>query len=328
MLEKIFGSNNTLALYVIPFLVLLLALFAWFSGANQLSDGLSTYHLSKLISNWQWPAGLQVFVMAIIHTVGAWVITTMASGYDMHEKPNHWPGLLYVLLNTMHPSLWLWNGFAPANLLLLLAMRRMLQINQLNKVGANVFDAGLYLGLAGFFQPGYWFILIVAFIILGVMRPFKWREYAILLIGYLVPFYFYTLILVWIGKLTLLNQLFSGEINSLSFYNLQAKIIVVSLVFYTSCSWLLTLSSMRYSTIIERKQKRVLIYLSAVVLMVSFGLGGKKVVQLFSWHSIPLALLVPFFIQWLKRTWLQNLLILTLLAILVLNYLYFPIISH
>ncbi|MFT6845334.1 MAG: hypothetical protein ACJAUV_001527 [Flavobacteriales bacterium] len=324
MMSKIFGTNNTLALYLIPFFGAMIGVFFHFSGAVESAVVLEHQHLTAYFGSFVQTAWLQTVVIIVVLIISAWLITAITAMQDIHEKPNHWSSLLFLLIITMNPAILLWNGFVFANLFLLLALRRILPIYNEAAVNSKVFDAGFLLGVAGFFQPSYWALIILALITLVVMRPFKWREFAILGIGFTTPFYAFVFLMYWQDDFTGLDNLFSMSIYMFDISYLQSQITNGVLYTLLIMSVLMVFSSMRYSTVHQRKHKQTLILLAVISLILNTFFGGVHLSQLGGWLCIPIAVLMPFLIQWFKKESMQNALIFMLVALLILNYLYFP----
>lgn len=321
---KIFGSNNTLALYLIPFVGLAIVLFGFFSGAIANSQPLDTFLLSNSIAEILDVTWLQVTVNLLMVVIGSWTITSLTAKQEIYERPNHWATLLFLLLIFTHPSLLAWNGFIPGSLFLVFALRRILPVYNQPSINSRVFDAGVFIAVAGFFQPGYWFLLLVIIFSIAIMRSFKWREFAVLLLGFTVPFYVHAFLLFWNNKLFKFWEVLTPSIDFIHLTALPIRVNVITLYVLLLLSILMIVLSMRYSTVQQRKHKQVLVLLSISLAIINLLSGGGDIGKIAGWLSVPLALLVPFFIQWFKKSWAQNLIIILLISLLVVNYIYFP----
>lgn len=321
---KIFGSNNTLALYLIPFIGLAIVLFGLLSNSVANSQQLTIFLLTKKMETWFAIPWLQASVNLLMVVIGSWTITSLTSKQEIYERPNHWATLLFLLLAFSHPSLLIWNGLIPASLFLVFALRRILPIYNVVSVESQVFDAGMFVAIAGFFQPGFWFLLLVLVVAIATMRSFKWREYAVLLLGFSVPFYGYAFILFWNNKLSSFWDIIIPSVDFIHLSDLAIRVNNITLYAFLLLALLMILASMRYSTVQQRKHKQILVVLTICLGIVNMLFGGAEIGKSAGLLCVPMALLVPFFIQWFKKSWAQNLLILLLLSLLVVNYIYFP----
>lgn len=324
MMGKIFGSNNTLALYLIPFIGLAIMLFGLLGGGVASSQQLHTFLLTEKIGSFLIDPWLQASVNLVMVVIGSWTITSLTSKQEIYQRPNHWATLLFLLLVFSHPSLLVWNGFIPGSLFLVFALRRSLPIYNEPNVNSQVFDAGVFIAIAGFFQPGYWFLLFVLMCAIAIMRSFKWREYAVLLLGFSVPFYVHAFMLFWNNKLEQFWDVISPSIDLIDLTVLAVRVNNITLYLFLMLAIIMIIASMRYSTVQQRKHKQVLVILAICLGVINMLFSGAETAKTAGWLSVPLALMIPFFIQWFKKSWAQNVLILLLISLLVVNYIYFP----
>ena len=321
---KIFGSNNTLALYLIPFIGLAIVLFGLLGGGVENSQQLTTFLLTKKMESLFVAPWLQATVNLVMVVIGSWTITSLTSKQEIYERPNHWATLLFLLLAFSHPSLLIWNGFVPASLFLVFALRRILPIYNTPSINSHVFDSGVFIAMAGFFQPGFWFLLLVLVFVIAIMRSFKWREYAVLLLGFSVPFYVYAFALFWNNKLGNFWDIISSTIDLVNLSELAIRANNITMYVLLTLALLMILASMRYSTVQQRKHKQVLVILAICLGLINLLFGGNGIGRTAGLLCVPMALLLPFFIQWFKKENMQNLIILLLISLLVVNYIYFP----
>ena len=123
------------------------------------------------------------------------MLTSFINSHRMMSKPNYFPGMAYMLITSLFPE---WNYFsAPlmVNFILVLVLSRLFKIyNQPNALG-SVFNIGLALGISSFiFFPSLTFIVWIL-LALALMRPFRFNEWIVCIVGVTTPFYFYAIYL-------------------------------------------------------------------------------------------------------------------------------------
>lgn len=87
-----------------------------------------------------------------------------------------------------------------AQLFLTLSFQNFIKTWRKDRPSAMVFNASFYLALAIIIFPPYWVFLGLGFIALTVMRTFDWKEYSMIFLGLLLPYYFYLSGLFLAGK--------------------------------------------------------------------------------------------------------------------------------
>lgn len=118
----------------------------------------------------------------------------------MTQKTTYLPATAYILCTSLLPD---WNQFsAPllVNTLVLLVFNGLFKIHDKYEVRATVFNIGLAIGISAFlYFPSVFFYLWLIFGLL-VMRPVRFNEWIICLIGVTTPFYFYAAYLFLSGN--------------------------------------------------------------------------------------------------------------------------------
>lgn len=113
----------------------------------------------------------------------------------MLGNPNYLPAMAYMLITSLFPE---WNQFsAPllVNSLMILVFYRLINIQNTQRPGAAIFNVGIIMGIVTLlYQPAIIFILLM-WLALFIMRPFRIQEWLINLLGITMPYYFLILAL-------------------------------------------------------------------------------------------------------------------------------------
>lgn len=123
--------------------------------------------------------------------LGAFFVNFLAIEQEITSKTNYLPAFLYVLFAFAASSYGKVEPILIANLFVLPSLYFLINSYRQDYALAEFFKSGLFLGLASFFCIHYIVIFPIGFIALIILRPFNWREWAVLLIGLLTPLYFY-----------------------------------------------------------------------------------------------------------------------------------------
>ncbi len=118
----------------------------------------------------------------------------------MMTRSTFLPAMSFILITSLFPE---WNYFsAPllVNFALLFVLNLSFKIYNQTAGKSTIFNMGLAIGIASFlFFPSIAF-LVLAFFALMIMRPFRFNEWLICLLGITAPFYFYIIYLVVAGS--------------------------------------------------------------------------------------------------------------------------------
>ncbi len=182
---------NILVLFIIGILIKL----PMFTGVLQpiITDGDAILYrkivsvLSNINTN---PFFFAIFTYLLLFTQSL-QLNKLINDQRMMQKNTYLPAASYLLCTSLLPD---WNFFsAPllVNSLVLLVFNGLFRIHDKYTVKATVFNIGLAIGISSFiFFPSIVFFIWLIFGLL-VMRPVRFNEWLICLLGVTAPYYFY-----------------------------------------------------------------------------------------------------------------------------------------
>ncbi len=119
----------------------------------------------------------------------------VVTSQELTDKSNHVPAfllglyLIYALIeNPLNPQLF-------AQLLLTFSFEKYITTYRNEKAAPKVFDGSFCLSCAVILYPPYWVFFALGFICLGVLRAFQLREYCLVILGLVIPYLFYFVVL-------------------------------------------------------------------------------------------------------------------------------------
>lgn len=242
-----------------------------------------TFHFNYIIA--------PILVIAFIF-LNAYLINLIFNTNQFYTRYTYLPSYFYVLISLCFPYSVYFTGDVVAHTFIILVFLQLYRLNQNQDGKANTFNAGLFLSLAAVCNPTYAPLLICIFFCVGVVRPFVFREYLLLLVGvalpvvYLFVFYpnFYNNMLDLI-----LNKQFGGSIGwiflgIISLFMLIIFFGLIGLVKYSATS------SIRF-----KKLRNILLYFllfSGLIIGSLTAFGGS--VFYTSLLAVPVSLLLPY----------------------------------
>lgn len=127
----------------------------------------------------------------LVILAGAAMTSYLCVSQEIAGKNNYLPAFLYLLFafttttnSFIHPALL-------ANLFVLLSLYYFISTYRVDHALSDLFKAAFFMGLAPFFYTNYLLLLPLCFMMLIILRPFQWRDWAITLLGFLLPLYFF-----------------------------------------------------------------------------------------------------------------------------------------
>ncbi|MBA2501012.1 MAG: hypothetical protein H0V30_14915 [Chitinophagaceae bacterium] len=161
--------------------------------------------LFHIILRWLQPVGenlpaIYPILAFLFIMIQAFWLNGMMNTQRMMTRSTFLPAMSFILVTSLFPE---WNYFsAPllVNFALLFMLNLSFKIYHQTAGKSAIFNMGLAIGIASFlFFPSVAFFLL-AFFALMIMRPFRFNEWLICLLGITAPFYFYIIYLVVAGN--------------------------------------------------------------------------------------------------------------------------------
>ncbi len=198
MISRIFKNNDKLLLISLPLVALIAVLFslAGVSTATEIfpNSVLLPFILGGIRQIWLFKL-LNFFFMLS----GSFLVYRLCVHHEVGDKQNFIPAFVYLLLVSTLNSESPLHPLVIAHIPLLLMLLFFLSTYRKDGALSLVFDGAFLLALASLFYLPLLFFFPVAFIALIIFRTFSLREWILILIGLILP-YFLAFSLLWIAN--------------------------------------------------------------------------------------------------------------------------------
>ncbi|HXC05666.1 MAG TPA: hypothetical protein VNZ86_12980 [Bacteroidia bacterium] len=325
MLISSFRSYTPASLLKVP----VFGLFLWFfsglyrhapvdASVNQASPLILQIHtaLSGLYF-------LDVF-LSLACTIGsAFLLNYIVNQHSLLAKKTYLPAMLYLLYNACTGDFLRLHPGSITNLFIIATCHQLFNTYRKDSARAEVFNAGLLIGLASIIYLPSLVLFLFVWITLIIYRPFIWQEYVLSLLGFLMPWMFFLVYYFWNDQLQTIGVrlIFKHIDGHLFLFPVKPSYIWLYLVFGTVflASFLAYTSSQLVMPLKSKKTFAMLVwclitgiasaYLAPVISLTSLSI-----------ISIPMAVLSSNLFLQIKRGWLAELLFsFMLIAVLVVH---------
>jgi len=134
-----------------------------------------------------------------VNIFAAIVLNRISNRHEYSVKENYFPGLLYFFFVSLDPQ-WIYlNPISISNVIIFLALRRLLAIHRVQDASSKVFDSGLFIGFGSLLFPPLILVIPLIWLSLAQLRTFSFREWLVPLSGFLIPFLYASLYYWWYG---------------------------------------------------------------------------------------------------------------------------------
>jgi len=273
--------------------------------------------LFDFIKKFSNPALLAQIIATILIAGQAVLVNFTVSRHNILYKDTFLPGLCFIILNSLFPEQDFLTSHLIANTFLVLVFLRLCNLYESPKPLLLVLDSGILLGTGILFN--YSLLIFLPFILISVVvfTSFNLRYIIVSLIGILLPVYF---VLIFFYTTDRLHEMV--EIGKESVMQLQLKPIASG--YLTFAPWVLLLPMLLAGTFglqqnffrNKVKTRRIIqtILVFGLIAAISLFTTNGGIIAALVFFSIPVSIVIGYFLINTKRFWLKELIVLCLIA--------------
>ncbi|MFM2306363.1 MAG: hypothetical protein RLZZ367_1032, partial [Bacteroidota bacterium] len=153
--------------------------------------------LENLAQNYQ---AVSAVLAATLCFVQALLVNGIVNGNKILAKKNYTAGLLFILFASLIKENLLLTPASLALTFVILATGKLFGLAKNEKSYGDVFDVGFLLSIAAIFYFPCIILILFGYIGLAIVRPFNYREWTILLLGFLAPLFVLFTFYFWYDK--------------------------------------------------------------------------------------------------------------------------------
>ncbi|HSL85916.1 MAG TPA: DUF6427 family protein [Bacteroidales bacterium] len=191
MLLRIFRNTDPFVIFLIVAAVVLFSMNSLLNPGMEsttLSDAdpMPLYALLKAVTANNFLAGVIVTMLMLL--LMAYMLVSLNTSVIFIDERTFLPAIIYILLVSLFPDYLVLNPVLPAALLLIAAVRKIMDTYRVQGIAYDLYDAGFLLSAGSLFYANFIFfgILLVAGII--ILRSIVFRELFLALLGFMTPY--------------------------------------------------------------------------------------------------------------------------------------------
>lgn len=267
---------------------------------------------------------IALIVISLLFVVlQAFFLTNVINKQGVLRETSHLPALLYVVLMSCFPEQLSFNPLLFANFFIIVFLNSIFSFYRSDTAVFEVFNAGVFIGLASLFYWPCLFLFPLTMASLFVLRPFNIREWAVSFLGVLLPFVFFGVVLFWLDMLSvnsiksILEPLYRVQFSTA--YNGTYIILTAILAIILIASlWRFSRDLNNFSNLRARKFLAIIVWFFLFAAL-SYLVASKNSMIGLSFLAIPLSVIISSYFLSLKNQLLAELVFLLLLAAVIYN---------
>jgi hypothetical protein len=132
---------------------------------------------------------LSALIAAILVFFQAILINNLDAVFRLNADRSWFPGLFYVLVTAVLPSFLFLSPAIIAITFVPIALKNIFETYKQQAASSIIFDAALWVTVGSLFYPPLIFLLLAAFLGIGILRSFSFKERLIFLSGSFLPLF-------------------------------------------------------------------------------------------------------------------------------------------
>lgn len=305
MILNLYRSYQPGALFTLPLIVFGL----WFLG-GELAQPIVHHPLHFLDISLRWindTLWIKAAFGTLFTLLGALIVNRIFNRHHFIDKDTYLPAFFYSIGLSSIPGNLAVSPNTIALIFILLALEQLMKISRTEDAKFFVFNAGLLFGLAIVLQPGCTPFLLLPWMTLLIIRPFKWREHVIPIIGGVVPLLYLLTYFLWKYTFDDFILFFSWgqQPDYETFYSSSSEILTTAVICFALTVLLAIFRLLSSASTSGLRFKRIIRFVMSVVLVtgvvISFDYFGGYQMGGILFLVIPLSLILPHFIASFKR---------------------------
>jgi hypothetical protein len=145
------------------------------------------------------------FLAVILVYLKALYLNFIAARHRLFLHNTYLPSFVLIVLSALHPAAGQMSAPLLVNFLLLFSINELLCLKQNQNAGKHLFNIGFAVVIGALMQFSVIFLCIFMLISLLILRPFSFREWMILIVGFAMPLYILMVILFCADKWQLMH---------------------------------------------------------------------------------------------------------------------------
>jgi len=226
-------------------------------------------------------------------------------------------------MSLMPQFLWL-HPILLANIFLLFALDKIFSIYKSPFPLGNIFDSAALISLASLFYLPAAVLLILLLISILILRAFAWRNFAVAIIGFIIPYLFVGVYYFWNENFHEFRRFtIPATLPDVKNITVQTNIYGWILFSMIAILFLLTLVKAQanfYKNVIRtRKFQMLLLFFLAITILIYLIKGSREPYH-FSLIAVPLSVFIAYYFLAVKKIWMVETFLWIMLIVMIVQH--------
>jgi hypothetical protein len=319
---KLFRDLNSYNFIILIILLYVLRIGLFINTPIDINTGFSFFGQRILIKDVNTPlvspltnitlAGLVVFIQALL-------FNRIVNIYNVLGKSTLLPALIYVVASSVFTPFLFLSPPLVCNFFILFIVYRILSSQKNQNLISTMFDLGMLTAIGTIFYFPFIVMILILFIALIIFRPFNWREWVAVLIGYIVIVFLLGVYYLWNDSLGSFYAIWRPLVSNVPVFiriNVQDYIVLLPITVTLILGFIQLRENFFRSYIQVRKTFQLLFFVVLITIM-SFYLNPAYRINHFHLCVIPVSILMAYYFLHATKRWFYESLFLLITGFII-----------
>jgi hypothetical protein len=249
-----------------------------------------------------------LLIALLILIVQAFLFNKIINTYNLLGKQTFLPGLLYVTAGSLLSPFLVLSPTLICNFLILIMIERFLSIYKKQQVSSVMYDLGMLVALGTLIYFPFIAMLPLMWISLIIFRPFYWREWVAVIVGFITIFFFLAVYYFWNDSLNQFYQIWLplGSKFPTNFnINLSDSLVLIPVVIILVLGFF-HLQKNFFRSVVHLRKSFQLLFFMFILALASFYLKSSIVIYHFLLCVPSAAALMAYYFLHAGRRWVYE----------------------
>lgn len=265
------------------------------------------------------PPAINISIAAIVVFSQALIFNKIINNYSIIGKSSFLPALFFIVTSSVFTPFLFLSPPLVCNFLLLYLLHRILLEYKNSDSISGMFDLGLVIAIGTLIYFPFVLFLIFLWVALIILKPFNWREWASVIVGYITIVFLLGVYYYWNDKLTSFYEIWKPLSNAFPFYikiQITDYIVLLPIAACVLLGVIYIRQNFFKSFVQVRKTFQLLFFLFAIAAL-SFYLKTDFRINHFLLCSIPVATVLAYYFASAKIKWIYEPLFLIIVGFVI-----------
>lgn len=260
-----------------------------------------------------------VLIALSVLIVQSLIFNRIINSYSLLGKPTFLPALLYVTTGSLFSPFLLLSPALICNFLILWMIEGFLSVYKRDEVSSVMYDLGMIVALGTLIYFPFIAMLPLVWICLIIFRPFNWREWIAVIIGFITIFFFLAVFYYWNDSLEKFYRIWlplASKFPTNLRINLYDSLVLIPVAIILILGFF-QLQKNFFRSVVQLRKSFQLFFFMFIIGLGSFYLKQDLVLYHFLLCAPPASVLMAYYFLHANTRWLYESLYFVLLASII-----------